>query len=87
MRLLLGSGGIGTPDRKQAWIDQWNDFLGPITKVLFIAWAVDDAARKEWQEAVNNAHSRIQEKLVPPEIFAEVRKLRSEFREKESSRP
>lgn len=44
MRLLLGSGGIGTPDRKQAWIDQWGDFLGPTKKVLFIAWAVDDHA-------------------------------------------
>lgn len=44
MRLLLGSGGIGTPDRKQAWIDQWGDFLGPITRVLFVAWAVHDQA-------------------------------------------
>lgn len=55
MRLLLGSGGIGTPDRKQAWIDQWNDFLGPIKKVLFVAWAVDNQARhtermQKWME-------------------------------------
>jgi dipeptidase E len=55
MRLLLGSGGIGTPDRKQAWIDQWGDFLGGITKVLFVAWAVDDCAghterMQKWME-------------------------------------
>ena len=29
MRLLLGSGGIRTPDRLAVWTDQVRSFLGP----------------------------------------------------------
>ena len=44
MRLLLGSGGISTPERRQAWVEQFVDFLGPVKRVLFVAYAVHDEA-------------------------------------------
>jgi dipeptidase E len=42
MRLLLGSGGISTEERRQAWVREFDDFLGPVRRVLFVAWAVAD---------------------------------------------
>lgn len=44
MRLLLGSGGISTPERRQAWVEQFTEFLGPVRRVLFVAYAVHDEA-------------------------------------------
>lgn len=44
MRLLLGSGGISTDERRRAWVTQFDDFLGPVRRVLFVAWAVADEA-------------------------------------------
>jgi len=44
VRLLLGSGGISTPERRQAWVEQFVDFLGPVKRVLFVAYAVHDEA-------------------------------------------
>ena len=44
MRLLLGSGGMSTEERRQAWREQFTDFLGPIKRVLFVAYAVHDEA-------------------------------------------
>jgi dipeptidase E len=44
VRLLLGSGGISTPERRQAWIDQFTEFLGPVRRVCFVAYAVQDEA-------------------------------------------
>lgn len=43
-------------------------------------WSLNDETRAEWREAAENAYPRIRGKLVPPEIFDEVVKLRDEFR-------
>lgn len=53
MRLLLGSGGIRTPERKQLWMEAFSDFLGPIRRLLFVPWAIADheghtLATQEW---------------------------------------
>lgn len=42
MRLLLGSGGLRTPERLQAWIDALDAFLGDVESFLFIPYAVQD---------------------------------------------
>lgn len=42
MRLLLGSGGLNTPERKAAWVNTCDDFLGETDEVLFIPYAVND---------------------------------------------
>ena len=42
--------------------------------------SLNDEARSEWREAAENAYPRIRGKLVPPEIFDEVVRLRDEFR-------
>ena len=48
MRLLLGSGGISTEERRRAWVGAFDEFLGPVRRVLFVAWAVrDESAHTE----------------------------------------
>ena len=42
MRLLLGSGGFTTPERRDRWIQVLDDFLGPVEKVLFVPYALAD---------------------------------------------
>jgi dipeptidase E len=42
MRLLLGSGGLSTPARREAWSRELGDFLGPVSRVLFIPYALAD---------------------------------------------
>ncbi len=42
MRLLLGSGGLSTPKRREAWGREFHDFLGPIARVLFVPYALAD---------------------------------------------
>src|SRR4051812_34958933 len=42
MRLLLGSGGLSTPERQKAWKDELGDFLGPLRSLLFIPHALAD---------------------------------------------
>jgi dipeptidase E len=42
MRLLLGSGGISTIERKQAWVNEINDFLSGIKNVVFVPYALQD---------------------------------------------
>lgn len=44
MRLLLGSSGLSTPARVRAWVTEFDSFLGPVRRVLFVAWAVHDEA-------------------------------------------
>jgi dipeptidase E len=44
MRLLLGSGGLSTDERRNAWVTEFDDFLGAVRRVLFVAWAVGDEA-------------------------------------------
>ncbi|MGE0434083.1 MAG: dipeptidase PepE [Planctomycetota bacterium] len=41
-RLLLGSGGLSTPQRQQDWAREFDDFLGSIQNVLLIPWAGHD---------------------------------------------
>ena len=45
MRLLLGSGGLSTAARREAWRATLDDFLGPVRRVLFVPWALADADR------------------------------------------
>ncbi len=42
--------------------------------------SLNDDTRAEWREAAENAYPRVRGKLVPPEIFDEVMRLRDEFR-------
>jgi dipeptidase E len=42
MRLLLGSGGFSTPERKAAWSKALDQYLGTIEDVLFIPYALAD---------------------------------------------
>jgi len=42
MRILLGSGGLSTEERRKAWRDAFDTFLGPIERILFLPWALDD---------------------------------------------
>lgn len=42
MRLLLGSGGIRTESRLRAWLDEFDQFLGPIRRVVFVPYALAD---------------------------------------------
>lgn len=41
-RLLLGSGGMSTVDRREAWIGELDRFLGPVRRILFIPHALAD---------------------------------------------
>ncbi len=45
MRLLLGSGGFRTPDRKDLLIEQMRSFFGPIDRLLFVPYALADHDR------------------------------------------
>jgi dipeptidase E len=45
MRLLLGSGGLSTEERRRAWRDRLGDFLGDVSRVLFVPWALKDHDR------------------------------------------
>lgn len=42
MRLLLGSGGFSTEERRNGWKREIDDFLGSLKKVLFIPYALAD---------------------------------------------
>ncbi|MCC7140193.1 MAG: dipeptidase PepE, partial [Planctomycetes bacterium] len=42
MRVLLGSGGLSTPERVEAWKAAFDAFLGPVRRVLFVPWALAD---------------------------------------------
>lgn len=42
MRILLGSGGLTTEERRKAWRDAFEAFLGPVRRILFIPWALRD---------------------------------------------
>ncbi len=41
-RLLLGSGGIGPVERREAWKKEFHSFLGPIQEALFVPYAGAD---------------------------------------------
>ena len=43
-------------------------------------WEIDETAMEEWRRAAQAAYPRIRERLVPPEIFDRVQKLRDEYR-------
>jgi dipeptidase E len=45
MRLLLGSGGLSTAARREAWSTTLDEFLGPVRRVLFVPWALADHDR------------------------------------------
>ncbi|MDJ0975270.1 MAG: dipeptidase PepE [Planctomycetota bacterium] len=40
MRLLLGSGGLSTPERVEAWLQAFDAFLGDIDRFLFVPHAL-----------------------------------------------
>ncbi len=42
MRILLGSGGLSTKARQEAWRSELSDFLGPVQHVLFVPYALAD---------------------------------------------
>jgi dipeptidase E len=42
MRLLLGSGGFRTPERRSFLVDQIRTFFGPIEEILFVPYAMAD---------------------------------------------
>ncbi len=42
--------------------------------------SVDGAALAEWRQTAEKAYPQVREKLVPPEVFDRVKKLRDEFR-------
>lgn len=42
MNLLLGSGGLSTPERQKAWADACQLFLSGISEVVYIPYAVKD---------------------------------------------
>ncbi len=39
MKLLLGSGGFSTDERKTKWRKALDDFLGPVERILFVPYA------------------------------------------------
>lgn len=41
-RLLLGSGGFSTPERRQGWLKELDDYLGSIRTILFVPYALKD---------------------------------------------
>jgi len=43
-------------------------------------WEVDEASLREWHRAAQAAYPRIRGKLVSPELFDKVQRLRNEFR-------
>ena len=43
-------------------------------------WPVDEASLAEWHKTAQDAYSQIIEKLVPPQMFDKVRRLRDEYR-------
>ena len=45
MRLLLGSGGFSTEERKKGWVDAVTDFLSGIDSCLFVPYALADHDR------------------------------------------
>lgn len=45
MRLLLGSGGLSTDERRERWRQELDDFLGPVERVLFVPFALADHER------------------------------------------
>lgn len=42
MRLLLGSGGFSTDERRDGWKREMESFLGPIKRILFVPYALRD---------------------------------------------
>lgn len=42
MRLLLGSGGLSTDERRENWIEVLDEFLGPIERILFVPQALPE---------------------------------------------
>ena len=42
MTVLLGSGGFRTPERVALWSDQMRSVLGPVSRVLFVPYALAD---------------------------------------------
>lgn len=42
MRILLGSGGFRTPERSQLLSEQMESFFGPIDRLLFVPYALQD---------------------------------------------
>ncbi len=46
---------------------------------------VDAEAKAEWNETAENAYPQVREKLVPPEMFDRVKRLRDEFRARNKS--
>jgi dipeptidase E len=40
--VLLGSGGLRTPERVAVWADQMSSALGPVSRVLFVPYALAD---------------------------------------------
>ncbi len=42
MRLLLGSGGLRTPERQQVYFDEMASILAECEEVVFIPYASDD---------------------------------------------
>ena len=42
MRLLLGSGGLRTPDRLRAWLAAWRAFVEPGARICFVPFALRD---------------------------------------------
>jgi len=42
MRLLLGSGGITTDERREAWVRELSSFVPARTRILFVPYAVHD---------------------------------------------
>ena len=45
MKLLLGSGGFRTPERRQLLEDEMRSFFGPVERLLFIPFALGDYDR------------------------------------------
>lgn len=43
-RLLLGSGGLSTPERRERWLAAYEAFLADVGKVLFVPHAMQDHA-------------------------------------------
>lgn len=51
-KLLLGSGGLSTLERREAWKKELDSFMGPIRKILFVPYAGADHAGylTRWRE-------------------------------------
>ena len=45
MRILLGSGGFSTPERREPFLRATREHFGAVGRVLFIPYAVDDHDR------------------------------------------